>query len=133
MDWIHCLGNAKPIESVYSVPPSLSNVRLHEIRFHQDGPRISLRFDLNEFPDQPPKKWVGGQFNRAQLTLVLIDIIDANISGWKLNNVGSIDLSKNEEEVRLTFEGEKQSVDLKARFVEVEKLSGYRDSETAIT
>lgn len=128
MTWIDCLGNKLPVNSVYSVAPPLADVRLHEVRLHQDGPRVSLRLDLNEFPENPPQKWAVGKFNRAQLTLVLIDITDFQMTGWSLNNIGELTLDKYSVGTRLKFTGQSLRIECTTRFIEVETISGYCDS-----
>lgn len=133
MTWTNYLGNKLPVESIYSKIPLLNQLRLHEVRLHQDGPRVSLRFDLNEFPDKPPKKWVAGKFNRAQLTLVLIDIGSFRMSGWGLNNIGKLSLKDCDAGVCLQFSGQFMQIDCTGRFLEVEKISGYYDSEGSTT
>jgi len=133
MTWIDCLDNKLPVESFYAVAPSLTDVRLHEVRLHQDGPRVSLRIDLNDFPDNPPRKWAIGKFNRAQLTLVLIDIIDFQMTGWSLNNIGTFVLSSVSGGIHVKFIGHSLLIDCMARFIEAEKISGYNDSETITT
>lgn len=133
MTWTNHLGNKLPVESIYSKAPSLVEVRLHEVRLHQDGPRISLRIDLNEFPDNPPQKWIVGKFNRAQLTLVLIDINDFRMTGWCLNNIGDLTLNDCDAGTNLKFTGKALRIDCTAKFLEVEKISGYCDSEATTT
>ena len=133
MTWIDCLDNKLPVESFYSVAPLLTDVRLHEVRLHQDGPRVSLRIDLNEFPDNPPRKWVIGKFNRAQLTLVLIDIIDFQLTGWSLNNIGNFVLDSFSGGIHVKFIGHSLLIDCTARFIEAEKISGYYDPEAIPT
>jgi Immunity protein 50 len=133
MTWIKYVGNKQSVESIFSKAPSLAEVRLHEIRLHQDGPRISLRLDLNEFPDNPPPKWVVGKFNRAQLTLVLIDINDFQMNGWNRNNIGELILEGRDEGIKLKFVGQFLRIDCFAQFLEVEKISGYCDSEATMT
>jgi|688.fasta_scaffold288525_2 hypothetical protein len=132
MTWIDYLGNKLAVDSVYSAAPSLVDVRLHEVRLHQDGPRVSLRLDLNDFPDNPPRKWVVGKFNRTQLTLVLIDISDFQMTGWSLNNIGDLTFDKCNVGIRVKFAGPSLRIECTARFIEVEKISGYCDSD-AIT
>jgi hypothetical protein len=125
MSWTELLRNAKPIEFVYSVTPPLKGVRMYEIRLHQDGPCISLRFDLSQFPDPPPQKWSEGHFNTAQLTLVLIDVRDVQIDGWGLDNIGDIDLKEANAGVQFSFTSSSSRVLCHAQFVDIEKLSGY--------
>lgn len=131
MSWTNLLGNKQPVESMYSTAPPLAEVRLHEVRQHQDGPRISMRIDLNAFPDKPPKKWIAGKLNRAQLTLVLIDVQSFQMNGWGLNNVGDLKLVESENGVNLQFISPSAQIECSARFLEVEEISGYFDSETA--
>ena len=133
MTWTNHLGNKLPVESIYSKAPSLDQLRLHEVRLHQDGPRISLRLDLNEFPDKPPKKWIAGKFNQAQLTLVLIDIDSFRMDGWGLSNIGELSLKDCDAGVHLQFNGASTQIDCTAQFLEVEKISGYYDSEATTT
>ena len=105
MCWIECVGNRKPIETLYSKPPSLNGVRVLEVTLHQDGPRVSLRVDLNEFPDRPPRKWTAGGFNRVQLILVLIEVRSLSIQGWSLNNVVDAILERTSDGVVLRLHG----------------------------
>lgn len=98
---------------------------------HQDGPRISLRVDLNEYPDKPPRKWIGGKFNRVQLTFVLLDIKNFQVNGWSANNVGKLTLKDCDTGVSLRFAGQSVQIDCIAHFLEVEKISGYYDSGTS--
>jgi len=131
-DWTQYLGNSLPIKSVYSTVPSLTNVRLQEIRLHQDGPRVSLRIDLNSFPENPPRKWIAAKFNRVQLTLLLIDISELYLRGWNLNNIGDLNFVASDARIAVAFDGESVKFECNARFVEVEKLSGYFDSYQAL-
>lgn len=129
MSWTQHLGNKLPIEAVYSQTPSLRNVRLHEIRLHQDGPQVSLRLDLNEFPDKPPRRWTAEGFNRAQLTLVLIDVSKFEMEGWNRDNIGDLAIEERDGNVCLELVSESVRIVCCAKFLEVEKLSGYCDSD----
>src|SRR5262245_52784391 len=125
MSWTHVLENPKPIESIYSQPPSLDSVRLHEIRLLQDGPTAELRFELNSYPENPPQKWIDRKCNRAQLTLKLVDVVGITVNGWDVDNIGNVNLAKVENEVRLTFTSEGTSIECRASFVYVQELSAY--------
>lgn len=53
--WTEYLVSSKYIDSIYHEnKPSLNNVNIHEIIFHRDGPKISIRMNLNEYPETPP-------------------------------------------------------------------------------
>ena len=129
MSWTECLGNPLPITSTYSSSPSLEKVRLFELVLHQDGPRVSLRFDLNSLPDHPAAKWRGSEYNRVQLTLALIDVVEIRAQGWTSNNIGDIAINRFNDQIRLTFRGEGTRIECVARFAEIARLSGYLTSE----
>mgnify|MGYP003365298543 CR=1 FL=1 len=55
--WTNHLVSTQYIDSIYhSNKPGLNKVDIHEINFHRDGPKISIRINLNDYPENPPKK-----------------------------------------------------------------------------
>jgi hypothetical protein len=129
MAWTNYLSNKRLIEFIYPKAPELSGVRIHEVRLNQDGPTMSVRFDLSELPDNPPPKWAAARFNRVQLTLSLVQIDRFLMSGWGLDNIGDVTIEQWDGGVRLKCIGPSLRVDCCARFMEVQKLSGYCDSK----
>ena len=66
--WTDLLDDARPIHAIFGdAPPSIRGVGLHEVVVSRDGPSVSLRLDVAEFPASPPPKWA--RFNTVQLTL----------------------------------------------------------------
>jgi hypothetical protein len=127
MNWTDCIGNKKPIENLYSVPPSLNGVRVLEVSLHQDGPFVSIRINLNEFPDAPPKEWVANGFNRVQITLMFIEVEDLKIRGWSSNNIVDVVIERRSDRVSVIMRGQGTEIEGVFSFVEVEKVSAYLD------
>ncbi|WP_437207222.1 Imm50 family immunity protein [Planctomicrobium sp. SH664] len=115
------------IRNLYTNTPESTSVRLHEVTFFQDGPRISFRLDIHTFPDNPPKKWLAENFNRAQITISLIDIRNASIQGWGLDNVGNLYVTRQDDKTRVLFIGESTLIDCQSIFLRLDSISGYRD------
>ena len=128
MGWINCLRNGQAIENLYSEIPSLKNVRLMEMSWHQDGPRVTMRIDLNQFPDRPPRKWLAGGFNRAQVTLVFTGIANLNVRGWNVDNVVDITIEAQSGGVSLAAIGHETVIEADCLFGAVEKVGGYCDT-----
>jgi hypothetical protein len=128
--WLRFVENPLAIQSVYSATPLLDKVRLLEIKLNEDGPAISLRLTLNSFPENPPQKWTDNKFNRVQLTLLLIGILDLELRGWSTNNIGTASLSKLDNGIRFLFKAIDTHVNVVAEFVRIDKVSAYRVSET---
>lgn len=73
--WLDSLDDDRPIRAVYGEQfPSLTAVVFHEVCLHRDGPRVTLRLDLSEFPAHPSKKWLQQEANVVQVELMLIGI-----------------------------------------------------------
>jgi hypothetical protein len=125
MNWVRCLDNSKPIDAIFSDSPSLANVRVHEVVLHQDGPRLSVRFDLNDFPRSAARKWISAGFNCVQLTLVFIGVRSLTIRGWSTDNMVDVEISKGESTGRMAMCGRRTAVNAEFDFVEVEKVAGY--------
>ncbi|MEU0029962.1 Imm50 family immunity protein [Streptomyces sp. NPDC006335] len=70
LDWIAALSNPQPILAVYGeAVPTLDDVRIEELCLSVNGPVLRLRFDLAEFPVNPPVKW-----RRDGLDVVQVEI-----------------------------------------------------------
>lgn len=126
MSWIECLGNKSSIASLFSTPPALRDVRIHEITLHQDGPRVTVRIDLNELPDQVPSKWTT-KFNKVQVTLMFIEPHQFSLNGWTANNICDVDIDSQSDGVKLSIHGEGFSVNGMFSFVEIANISSYID------
>ncbi len=129
MSWVSFLSNSKPIESVYSEPPPLTDVRLHEVRLHQDGPRLSLRIELGSYPLDPPQHWLSAKCNRVQITLMVIGVTNLSLGGWSTDNVGDIEFGRDGHGLTLSLLRSQMQLACNGDFLEVEKLSAYRSSD----
>lgn len=125
--WPNLLTDSKSIDRIYgNETPSLTSVDLHELIFHRDGPRISLRFDLPDYPTNPPKKWLSNGFNTTQLCLELLDVHFSELSGWtKTSYISDIDLSKEENHVKIEIKSDSFTMSAKAKFAYISNISGY--------
>ena len=103
MDWTSFLTDSRSINALYSRPPSLHKIRVPEVRLHQDGPTVSIQFDVEEMPEIIPKKWLAAKANRVQITLLLIDIVELTISDWRRDNLGAIVVTGDEGSVNVRF------------------------------
>lgn len=130
MSWIEHVENPVAIHSMFSVTPALEKVELHELVFHRDGPRISMRIELNDYPDEPPQRWLVQKFNRAQLILMATDIRSAELRGWQTRNTCTISVSRGDDLLSLTLVGGATQILIETKFLFVDKLSGYQVTES---
>lgn len=125
--WTDYLISSKYIDSIYHEnKPNLNNVDIHEIIFHRDGPKVSIRMNLNEYPENPPKKWLFQKFNTVQLTLALIDIKEVSMSGWvDTNYIADVKIDKIDEGVCVNLTGINLNLMVRASYIDVESIVAY--------
>ena len=125
MPWYHQCENPQAVESIYSSAPALERWMLREVTLHEDGPRISLRADLPDFPDRPPQRW-HPEFTVAQVTVNLVGVRDLSFVGWSANNEGVFALSREAPgTLRFAFDGGSTHLRGSCIMAQVSKISGY--------
>ncbi|WCM88931.1 Imm50 family immunity protein [Acidovorax sp. NCPPB 3576] len=129
-NWLEMLADgAGAIRAIYGEKiPGLENLEIHELIIHHDGPRVSLRFDLPEFPVRPPKKWLAAGANKVQVVFLLVSVCDLKISGIKSNGKFNINLDKDGAHINLQGGGDEFEIFIKADFLMVNAISAYKDS-----
>ena len=126
MSWISLLDDAQFLLSLYpDSVPSLEGVVLHEVTMLREGPVVSLRFDLPDFPANPPAKWSTQRFNVAQITVMGIGVRRFVQSGWNSDTSVSITFAAGDGGVTVRALG--TGVELEAAFdhVRVDGVSAY--------
>jgi hypothetical protein len=58
--------DSRGLLEVFHGCPSLEEAVLIDIIFYQDGPRITMRINLRDYPERPPEKWRKMENNTAQ-------------------------------------------------------------------
>ncbi|UXY16752.1 immunity 50 family protein [Chitiniphilus purpureus] len=130
--WTDLVLDVNPIRAIYGAnPPTLEAVDLHEMVLHRDGPRVLLRFDLQDFPQHPPKKWVDAGFNRVQIQLLISNIQDLLIIGLKPQTRINIIINKDGPLIRLQADNGIVQFNLTGESLIVDKISAYRDASLA--
>jgi len=126
-DWIEFIVNSQPIKSIYGdCTPSLNNVEVHSILFNRDGPTVSIKLNLNEYPTKPPKKWEIQKFNTVQIVLSFLGVKSVNMSGWVYTNYPmSLIVSKKNELISLSAKENEFEINLESSFVDLDSISAY--------
>lgn len=148
--WTDHVIDLRPIKAIFGEHcPPLTNVNLHEVTLHQDGPTLLLRFNLDplEFPADPPKKWVIQRANTVQLQLKALDVRELSIVGAATTMTTTITLTSEKLDVddeatnlytthvdapqpqsaiRLRVTGDRCDINCPANFVYVDRISAYK-------
>ncbi|WP_417534256.1 Imm50 family immunity protein [Marinobacterium stanieri] len=128
MNWTDFVLKTEAIKSIYGADlPRLEKLNLHEVTLHHDGPRAILRFDLCNYPNNPPKKWSSLGYNTVQIRLMALGIKSLNISGWGSENNISLSLEKNKDIFILKYLGNNGGLEIAADFLILDKVSAYKN------
>ena len=112
MSWTSALTDDTAIQNIYKGnPPELRAVRLHEIAVSSEGPLLTVRFDLPEYPAAPTAKWKINGFNTVQVVLTLAGVSRISLDGFATNLVvdmefpaidaGAVEFCINSDDVNL--------------------------------
>ncbi len=128
--WTESVLDATSVKAIYgSRTPTLDGIVLHEIVLHRDGPKVQLRFDLKEFPEHPPEKWLSGRFNRVQLRLMAMGVKASRIDGLCASMTLDLHFEKKGESLRLHADNGRVRFELTADVVIVNEISAYREEQ----
>ncbi|MEE3664805.1 Imm50 family immunity protein [Brenneria sp. g21c3] len=125
--WLDLLIDKNKISSIFKNDvPSLCQVDLHDIVFHRDGPKITLRFNFQHYPSDPPKKWLMQGFNTVQVQLTALDVKEVRLSGWeKTNYLLDINIEKENGLIILSAQDDIFCLYVKAVFLDISSISAY--------
>jgi Immunity protein 50 len=131
MAWLDCVDRAEMIREIFDrVEPRLDEIRLHEVTLHHDGPSVSLRFDLSEFPVVPPTKWVEAGYDTVQLRLALDDVSEIAIEGWSNDNRGKMDIQRHSPtSLSVEFQSRRSKLRVVCHFARIDRISAYLDGD----
>lgn len=131
-NWTDTLLNPEKFKHIFrGEAMSLDAIELHEVLLHRDGPRVTLRFDLDGYPQDPPPKWAAQGCNRVQVQLTLIGVKSLSIQGWSTACTMDLSLVSSEGKVRLSGSDGVVAIDVLADFVDLGAVTAYVDGARA--
>ena len=103
--WLDTIAFKEKILSIFHKPPSVDDVYLHEVKLHQDGPHLTLRFNLKDYPEAPPEEWVEKGYNTVQVTLELWSLNAIEIRGFSTENYVRLQLTSSDRGIKFLITG----------------------------
>ena len=123
--WLDGIAFKEKILNVFQNPPSIDVVYLHEVRLHQDGPHLTLRFDLKDYPEAPPIEWAEKKYNTVQVVLELWSLGAIEIRGFATENHVKIQLTPVDRDIKFLITGT-TNISGAATNAMIQKVSAYR-------
>lgn len=124
--WTNLIHNPEFIRQLYTAEPNLLNTKIHEVTLHRDGPKLSIRFEITELPNNVPKKWATSAFNVVQITLEFWGITDVKIVGYGTSNVSDIFLhQQHDKKISVTVAGVETKISFFCNFIRLPKIEPF--------
>lgn len=99
---------------------------MHGLAVNRDGPALTRRFDLQEFPQSVPAAWKDQGYNRLQLALSMTGLQSLVLSGWATQVNGALHIAPNKDGgVRVQFESSSVSFGAEAPHAVLVRVSPY--------
>lgn len=125
--WLDLLVDARAIRAVYGEQvPGVTGISVHEITAQPDGRRVRVRFDLAEFPADPPAKWVAARHDTAQLTLSFEDTHRVRFAGPLTDDIADLVLAGEDPGVTALLLAPSFELTVRARWLVLSGISAYR-------
>lgn len=125
--WLDVLNDDRGVRAIYGdKTPSLGSVEIHEISMRNEGPRVMFRFDLADYPEDPPKKWADQGFNVVQVQLMLVGTLDFSLQGWSHETVIDLSLEKEGKMVRVSGFTESIRMSITSEAALITSMAAYR-------
>ncbi|NUP22757.1 MAG: hypothetical protein HOZ81_43205 [Streptomyces sp.] len=122
------MENPEKVEAVYGgTPPELTDVRIHEVVLHRDGPALRVRLDLSVYPEQPPRKWAVQGFNTVQIEITFSGLRAVSLEGFSTDVTADIAL-REEGGVRVDISSGETRVEAVAGTAFISNMTAYVDA-----
>lgn len=132
-NWTEFLVDDKQLKGIFGDSiVSLMNVSIHEVMMHRNGPAVTLRFDLEDFPIEPPKKWRDNNFNTVQMTLSCVDVSNLSVSGLSTTMNADLVFERLNDKIQLHIQTERFNLHLICNFLMIESISAYVDEKEGL-
>ena len=123
--WYEACQNPEALTHLYTAPPPLNPVEVHEVALRRDGAQLMLRIELPVFPDNPSPRW-HQEANAVQATLDLWGLSEFEQKGWGTDNRGALTLARlSSDELMFSFESESAYLRGRCVMARISGISAY--------
>lgn len=108
----------------------MERVDLHELTIDRDGPKATLRFDLDDRTLRMPEKWIQREYNCIQVCITCFGIREFRLEGFTTENLVSISFCEDSSGgIAVRVLSETVCLDLSCGNVFIDEISAYAKAD----
>lgn len=129
--WLNLVEQAVTIKNIFKKDTvTLNNIKINRIEIDcLNGWNFKIYFDLNQYPSEPPLKWIENENNTVQIGLNLVEneIINFQNIDFSLS-YGNITITEDGNYKQLVFTNNQNHIifNLKCKWIYIDSLIGYK-------
>ncbi|MGW7350324.1 Imm50 family immunity protein [Streptomyces sp. NPDC054784] len=126
MDWTILLEGATAIHAIYGDhTPRLDAVSLHEVSLAREGPQLTLRMDLAEYPSSPPSKWAAQGFDTVQIQIDLFGLQSVCLENLSAMIIGDLAITREGGVISTRFDSRQMKLQAVSDFASLARISAH--------
>lgn len=104
--WYKSIGRTEFLLRLYDEVPKLEAIDIYEIKIHDSGDRVLIRFKLNYTVDNPPSKWTISKYEVPIINLELFGVTSLELlSEANVTKTDIVIANRNKEGIVVTGVG----------------------------
>lgn len=104
-------------EKLFSKPVAIGKIALFSLQIENDKPSLGLGFDIPDFPDRLPLKWVGKGYNTCRMGIDCHGIRDLKIQNLPIREVFCVNITCDNDQFHFQASNEIASIEFSAKYI----------------
>ncbi len=127
--WLDQVRNNEDLLKHYNNIEYIQELKISSVSY-EDGCYVRISFDLVNFPDNIPEKWIEKEYDSACMSINFISIIELNQNGWQAGQRVFLEIINDGKykDVEITSENKLFSLKMKVQEICISSVSGYKKS-----
>lgn len=123
--WYEFIDRNRFLLNLYNSVPLLLNVDIQQLHILDNGDRVTLKFNMPYYADNPPKKWIDANYNTTVVQLDFFCTKEINFKSINGKYSGNIEICKDHDGfIHLDIQGGVE-VHLIAEASLIQSIDGY--------
>ena len=128
-NWTKLLYKSEIVKAIFGEDiPQLTKVTVSKLMLDYNGTEAKITILLNDFPKNPPKKWLQSAYNALSMEMSLVVLEEIQINRWTRNNLVDLLIEQKNNMIYLRGIGDADFI-LAGKFLQVSNILPYQTTK----